>query len=205
MQATFEQWKENQQNAAMFTCKLVGDARYPDQYVGINPEDLKIHSTWAADMFEAPAPDSVWRCSSAEIVLPLQAPKCIVYQLVRALYRGEINLRHRHVEHLLLLSHAMQVQHCLAWLGLAWLGLAACCLALAMHVMPACLFSTMIFVTSCSSLTSGTDVAGPGGGEVHAVHSKAGPVFASNAAGLPAVGPSGSAPCIETITKEADA
>ena len=108
--ATAKLWKENQQNAAMYSLRLIGNALKPEEPVGIDPKDLRIHSKWAARLYGKPSPDGGWHDSSTKIVLPVQTPFSIVYEMVQALYQGRVTLRHDNVEHLLLLAHAMKVQ-----------------------------------------------------------------------------------------------
>lgn len=109
-QATAKFWRENQQDAAMYSLRLIGDAQMPEESVGIDPKDLRIHSRWAAGMYGKASPDGGWQDSSTEMVVPVQTPSSIVYEMVQALYHGRVTLRHDNVEHLLLLAHAMQVR-----------------------------------------------------------------------------------------------
>lgn len=106
---TVKLWRENQQNAAMYSLRLIGDARKPEEFVGIDPKDLRIHSKWAAGLYGNASPDGGWHDSSTQIVLPVQTPSSVVYEMVEALYHGKVTLRHDNVEHLLQLAHAMQV------------------------------------------------------------------------------------------------
>lgn len=107
--ATVKLWRSNQQNVAMYSLSLVGNARTPEEYVGIDPKDLIIHSRWAAGMYDRAGAASIWHARRTTVPLPIETPVDIVYTMVEALYRGSITLRHDNVEHLLLLSHAMQV------------------------------------------------------------------------------------------------
>ena len=107
--ATVKLWRSSQQNTAMYSFFLVGNAKTPAEYVGIDVKDLRIHSRWAADMYDCAGADSIWHASSTSVVLPVETPVDIVYTMVESLYKGKITLRHDNVEHLLLLSHAMQV------------------------------------------------------------------------------------------------
>lgn len=107
--ATAKFWTENHQNAAMYSLRLIGDAHKPEESVGIDPKDLRIHSKWAAGMYGTAFPDSGWHDSSTDMVVPVQTPSSIVYEMVQALYQGRVTLRHDNVEHLLLLAHVMQV------------------------------------------------------------------------------------------------
>ena len=110
-------WRKNQHIVALYSTTLIGNENKREQRVGIDVKDLIIHSKWFAKLYSSASADSAWQASNTEIPVPLQTPPSIVYEMVEALYRGKITLRHDNVEQLLLLSHAMQ-----AYTGLSAFG-----------------------------------------------------------------------------------